>query len=90
MICSVHVTIFTVSCDLVTFTEEMLSGKLHFLCSVVSVRGCSVILIVKLKWGQKYMFIWKCAFGSCCLQNLVFSNVSFTTIITSNNFLMIS
>ena len=55
MICSVHVTIFTVSCDLVTFTEEMLSGKLHFLCSVVSVRGCSVILIVKLKWGQKYV-----------------------------------
>ena len=71
MICSVHVTIFTVSCDLVTFTEEMLSGKLHFLCSVVSVRGCSVILIVKLKWGQKYMF-----YMEMCIRKLLFTEFS--------------
>ena len=71
MICSVHVTIFTVSCDLVTFTEEMLSGKLHFLCSVVPVRGCSVILIVKLKWGQKYMF-----YMEMCIQKLLLTEFS--------------
>ena len=71
MICSVHVTIFTVSCDLVTFTEEVLSGKLHFLCSVVSVRGCSVILIVKLKWGQKYMF-----YMEMCIRKLLFTEFS--------------
>ena len=71
MICSVHVTIFTVSCDLVTFTEEMLSGKLHFLCSVVSVRGCSVILIVKLKWGQKYMF-----YMEMCIRKLLLTEFS--------------
>ena len=71
MICSVHVTIFTVSCDLVTFTEEVLSGKLHFLCSVVSVRGCSVILIVKLKWGQKYMF-----YMEMCIRKLLLTEFS--------------
>ena len=25
--------------DLVTFTEEILNGKLHFLCSVISIQG---------------------------------------------------
>ena len=32
MISSVNVT--TLIADLVTFTEEILNGKLHFLCSV--------------------------------------------------------
>ena len=27
--------------DLVTFTEETLNGKLHFLCSVTLRHGCS-------------------------------------------------
>ena len=29
---------FAVSCGLVTFTEKILNGKLHFLCSGVSVK----------------------------------------------------
>ena len=33
-ISSVNVTKSAVSCDLVTFTEDILNGKLHFVCSV--------------------------------------------------------
>ena len=33
-ISSVNVTKSAENCGLVTFTEEMLTGKLHFLCSV--------------------------------------------------------
>ena len=36
--------IFSENCDLVTFTEEILNAKLHFLCSV---RSCQ-IPVVKL------------------------------------------
>ena len=36
-ISSVNVTKFTVSCGFVTFTEEILNEKLHFLCSFVKV-----------------------------------------------------
>ena len=31
--------------DLVTFTEEILSGKLHFLCSVYSVLSCQIVVV---------------------------------------------
>ena len=34
-ISSVNVTKSAVSCGLFTFTEEVLNGKFHFLCSVI-------------------------------------------------------
>ena len=56
--------------DLVTFTEQILNGKLHFLCSGTDTRkknrglqflffctnGCSCILFGKLKCERKYRF----------------------------------
>ena len=36
-ISSVNVTKFAVSCGFVTFTEEILTGKLHFCCSVIKI-----------------------------------------------------
>ena len=34
---------FDQTADLVTFTEEILKEKLHFLCSVVAFKGLSVV-----------------------------------------------
>ena len=35
--------------DLVTFTEEILNGKLHFLCSVYNGKACHMISILSFK-----------------------------------------
>ena len=43
--------------DLVTFTEEILNGKLHFLCSAASlkkVRGkCALSESLNIKWKKE-------------------------------------
>ena len=38
--------------DLVTFTEEILNGKLDFFCSVMRNRGAKIEL--QEKWAQKH------------------------------------
>ena len=44
MISLVNVTKFQKTADLVTFTEEILNGKLHFLCSVKNITLMKTIL----------------------------------------------
>ena len=43
--------------DLFTFTEEIINGKLHFLCTYFQINAWSVIL--KKKFGQKLKKIKK-------------------------------
>ena len=57
--------------DLVTFTEEILNGKLHFLCSDIT---CNVLLLqfwkkLKSKWCQRCSII--CIFFAIILSCLV-------------------
>ena len=44
MISLVNVTKFQKTADLVTFTEEILNGKLHFLCSIKNITLMKTIL----------------------------------------------
>ena len=53
---------------LVTFTEEILNGKLNFLCSV---------RFAYLRWGPSIKYVRK-IFGKTKISNQGFGNVSFS------------
>ena len=39
--------------DLVTFTEEILKGKLHFLCSSIQSMGMNILT----RWNSKFLIV---------------------------------
>ena len=44
--------------DLVTFTEEILNGKLHFLCSVINVIHVITFKVINVMTGMIYCLIF--------------------------------
>ena len=64
MISSVNVTKSAVSADLVTFTEEILNGKLHFLCSATKIGSFTA--------GLRFLF--NCSINCCC-KNPIYKNI---------------
>ena len=58
--------------DLVTFTEEILNGKLHFLCSTKTLisnrqEKCGKVIIVNISFKHKIYFCKLSKYGSAYL-----------------------